>query len=218
MTNSIKSQWVTLTLLLFSAEMLQANIVLSVPDTDILPNAPGQTLWIYAVNDSLPVSLLGLGLNLQIADGGPAAGGVISGPSITDIDIFSPKVLFGSNNNGQGGSGSLLPQIYEAATLTQSGYVQLNQGTFIIGSVTLDTTGFSLYGQTWELSLESLNGPSELFGSDGNPLSVLLRPSILTMVPEPTVFSMSLAGFSIFLLTRGGRKCLRVLGANLRID
>ncbi len=190
-----------LTIMLSSAVMSQANIVFSVPDTELLPNAASQTLWIHVSNEGQPVSLLGLGLNIQIADGGPAAGGVITGPEITNVDLFSPAFLFGSNNNGQGGSGSLLPQIYEAATLTESGSIQLGVGTFVVGSITLDATGLSLYGQTWDITLHSLNGTSELFGIDGNPLSVLFRPALLTMVPEPGIASMAVAGGALLLLT-----------------
>ncbi len=193
----ICSRITVLLFLLVSVSLVQANIVLSVPDTAILPNAPGQSVLVYAINPGAPVSLIGLGLNIQVADGGLEAGGLIRGPWVTDVDIFSPNFLFGLNNNGQGGAGSILPQIYEAGTLTQSGFVQLPQGTVILGSITLDTTGFSAYGEAWNLALESLNGTSDLFGTDGNPISLILQAGRLTIVPEPSGYALAAAGLII---------------------
>src|SRR5687768_14592316 len=117
--------------LLFAISQCEAQIVVvHLPDLNLLPNTAGQSFDIFVLNNSLePFSVTGIGFNLQVADGGPEApGGLIDGPVISSVDIFS-GTPFQSNNNGPSGFGSLRPQIFERETLTQAGTVDLPPGS-----------------------------------------------------------------------------------------
>jgi hypothetical protein len=164
------------------------DVTLFVNDAVLQPNQANQTVEILAQNTGpTSVPLLGVNLEVQVADGGVAGGGAITGPTVTLVDIFSRLDLFGANNNGASGSGAVVPQIYEVGTLTSSGTVLLVPGLTEIGTVTLDTTGFPEPGAPghWALTLSTKNGDSALLGSDGNPLIEVLAAGQITLVPEP---------------------------------
>jgi hypothetical protein len=154
---------------------LRAAIFIDLPEITLLPNTAGQSLDVYVQNSGAPVQVTGIGLNIQVADGGPAAGGRISGPSIASVDIFTDTV-FESNNNGLSGTGSIVPQVYERGTLTLSGTVSLPNGLSKIATVTLDTTAFS--SGTFALTLDTLNGPTKYTTSDNDLFPTLIDGSV----------------------------------------
>jgi len=138
-------------------------------------------------NGGAPVQLLGVNLNVQVADGGPPAGGSTFGPTIANVSLFEPGMLFAANNNGAGGSGSIVPQVFEVGTLRQSGTLTLGTGNFLLGRVYLDLTGF-LAGQNWNVTLDTLNGASALLDASGQPLASALTIGqifVVAAVPEP---------------------------------
>jgi hypothetical protein len=148
-----------------------AGVLIDLPEISLLPNTTNQSLDVLVENSGDPLRVTGIGFNLQVADGGPAAGGLILGPAITSVDLMS-GTIFASNNIGLSGSGSIVPQIYERGTLTASGSVSLPSGRSKLATIILDTTGFS--SGTYVLTLNTLNGPTKYttLGSDYFPVLV----------------------------------------------
>jgi hypothetical protein len=126
--------------------------VISVGDHVLSPNKAGQQVKIFV---SGGVSVPGVNLECQVADGGVAAGGKIAGPRITAVDILS-STIFANNNTGQRG-GLIVPQVFEATTTTSTGNVIT---TGLLATLTIDTTGFS--GGTFDLKLGgTVNGATD---------------------------------------------------------
>lgn len=163
---------------------LSAQIVIDLPEVELQAGSPAQDFAIFVSNSGGPFAVTGFSLNLQIADGGPAAGGSVSAPSIFNIDIFS-GALFQFNNNGESGSGSIVPQIFERGTLASSGTVTIPGGSTKLATVTVNTEGFTA-GSTFRMTLDTLNGPAKFTTSIGDFFPTLGEGEIqLTAVPEP---------------------------------
>jgi Ca2+-binding RTX toxin-like protein len=124
----------------------------------LAPNTAGQVIPIY-VSGGVPVQ--GMNFNLQVGDGGPAAGGSANGPAIQGLDILT-GTIFAANNNGttdiDGDQTPDLAPLFEGRdTTTGSGFV-VAEG--LLGTVTVDTTGFN-EGQ-WPLMMSrTVNGTSD---------------------------------------------------------
>ena len=76
----------------------------------LLPNTPNQIIPIFVAGG---FSVQGLNFHVQIADGGPEAGGSIDGPGIQAVDLAGNPIaptIFTGNNGGQVGMVSL-PQV-----------------------------------------------------------------------------------------------------------
>jgi len=189
-----------------SAELSAQIFFMDLPDVSLLPNTPGQTFNVSIENDTgSGVQVTGIGFNLQVADGGTASSGSINGPAITSVDIFS-GTAFASNNNGQSGSGQIVPQVYQIGTLTHAGTVTIPTGISKVATVTIDTTGFS--SGTFGLTLDTLNGPTKYTTTGSDLFPALLDGKItLALVPEPYQFgavtALALLGSGIW------RKCRR---------
>lgn len=113
---------------------------IDIGDWILLEDTPGQTITI-SVTGSVQVD--GIDFFLQVADGGTEAGGLIDGPAITDADIFT-GTIFGSNNTGDAGDGSLAPQFWQSGTTTIDPTTVTANG--LLATVTIDTTGFFAAG------------------------------------------------------------------------
>lgn len=175
-----------------------AQLFLTVGDWEVPVGTSQTTLELRVMNSGPSVSLLGVNLNLQVADGGSAAGGSQTGPSIVAVNLFAPGALFEANNNGAGGSGSIVPQIFETGTLARPGTtVSLEAGSELLASVLLDTSGFSV-GENWTVTLDTLNGPSSLLNAGGQPMSATLIDGHLSIiavaVPEPWASATAVGG------------------------
>lgn len=165
------------------------------------------TFDVHVNNSGAALDLLGVNLNLQIADGGPGAGGSVVGPSITDIDLFTSGMVFGANNNGAGGSGAIVPQLFEVGTLASPGtHVTLAPGLTLLARVTLDTSATTV-GQSWPMTMNTLNGSSTFLNLQGNPITPSLSDGMLYAVPEPAGWAaaagLSLLGWVGLRLLRG---------------
>jgi hypothetical protein len=183
---------------------VKAQIVIALPSPALQADTPGQTVSIYVENGGSSVQLLGLDLNLQIADGGPAAGGTQAGPAISSVDLFSPGLLFSVNNNGPSGAGSIVPQVYEIGTLASSGTtLTLPSGLSLLAQVSLDTTGFTDGGLHWDWTLATLNGSTQLIDAHAAPIPITLADGSLTLIPAPepvdctTLAVTSMLGFAL---------------------
>jgi hypothetical protein len=128
----------------------------------VQPNTPGQTIPIY-VSGGWPVQ--GLNFNIQVADGGPSAGGMLSAPVITDVDILT-ATIFAATNTGlrtdanYPGGADPVPQHEYRGTTTAAGTVSAEG---LLATVTIDTTGFER--GSWSLVMSNtVNGSTDFAG------------------------------------------------------
>jgi hypothetical protein len=147
--------------------------VITVGHYNLLPNTPNQKIQIFVSTNNTFVQ--GTNVEVQIADGGTAAGGTVVGPKITNVDVVN-GTIFQSNNSGQHGGGSIVPQVYEAIVLTSSGAVKASG---LLATITVDTTGFN--GGTFPLLLGStLNG-----STDFTVIPAIITNGSITITPPP---------------------------------
>ena len=128
-------------------ERRMLSVTIDAGDHVLLPDTPGQEIEIY-VSGADAVS--GVEIYVQIADGGPEAGGKIDGPSVTGADLLT-DTIFAENNTGQAGM-LLVDQIAQFGTTTSSDTVDADG---LLATVTIDTTGFmaTSAGNPWALML-----------------------------------------------------------------
>jgi hypothetical protein len=126
------------------------------------PNTPGQTIPIY-VSGGWPVQ--GLNFNIQVADGGPAAGGTLTAPVIADVDILT-GTIFAATNTGlrtdddDPAGADAVPQHEYRGTTTAAGTVSAEG---LLATVTIDTTGFER--GSWSLVISNtINGATDFAG------------------------------------------------------
>ena len=159
--------------------------VIQVGNYTLLANTPNQKIQIF-VAGGLPGgdNVQGADVEVQIADGGPAAGGKVSGPKITHVDVLT-NTIFAKNNNGQAGVGSIVPQVFEATTLTASGTVK---ALGLLATITVDTTGFT--GGVFPLLLTgTLNG-----NTDFTLIPANVSNGTITLLPPPPPPKGSVSG------------------------
>ncbi len=167
----------------------RAAVTIDLPEITLLPNTPGQAFDVFLLNEGESIQVVGIGFNIQVADGGTPAGGNTNGPAIAFVDIFTGTV-FATNNNGPSGGGSIVPQVYERGTMTRRDTtVTIEKGTSKVATVTLDTTGFS--SGTFPLTLKTRNGPAKYLGLSGDLFPALFDGS-LTVAARPSITDITL--------------------------
>ena len=157
---------------------------IDVGDHLLLPDTPGQLVTID-VGGGVPVQALDI--NIQVADGGPVAGGMIVGPGFT-ADILSSTIFAHNfanyvNHNSDLHDGN---QYMWYSLTTDSGTVATNG---LLVTLDFDTTGFT--GGSWPLIMSGTIHGSTNFGAIG---ASIINGSI-SIVPEPSKFT--LAGFGL---------------------
>lgn len=179
-----------------------AQIVIDVGSHTLQPNVAGQVIEFSASNTSLTTdfSFQGFEFNLQVGDGGAAAGGVSNGPRFTAVDLVTGTPFEGNSVGTYDASGSLQslhPLLAFYGTLTLTGDAVLRAGeTRLIARVTFDTTG--LNAGSWSLAASNtVNGPTKFVnvdvpGDDGNGnLFPYVYEGTVTLqgvpVPEPCI-------------------------------
>jgi len=127
------------------------------------PNTAGQQIQLYVTgNDQVG----GMNFNLQVADGGPAAGGTVAGPAITAVDLVSQTGMIFFGNSTQPVDPGSVPQVAIRSLTTASGLVTADG---LVATVTLDTTGVA--SGTYSLKMgATVNGASD-FG--GIPITIV---------------------------------------------
>jgi hypothetical protein len=214
-----KVKWVALLGSVFLGKCAPAlgGVEFSIPDSLLLLDTANQTVPIYLTNDGDPFQIEGINLEIQVADGGPEAGGSIYGPSIQSASVIQTGALFASNNDGPIGAGSIVPQIFEIGTLIKSGptqtFVIVPQGKTLVGEVQFSTVGLLGGGNRWDFSFSSSNGVTELFNVFGNDVSqdmfVSLKLGKLALVPEVEAYSLVAGGVLVgvgLLVRKYGRR------------
>jgi hypothetical protein len=173
-------------LLLFGAAVAQAqNLPTIEVGNDLLqPDTPNQVITID-VTGGVPVQALDI--NIQVADGGPAAGGMIVGPGFTaDIlsgTIFAPNYANYVNHNSDLHDGN---QYMWYSLTTDSGTVETNG---LLVTLTFDTTGFT--SGSWPLIMSGTIHGNTNFGSIG---ASIINGSI-SIVPEPPSAALAALSF-----------------------
>ena len=156
------------------------------------------------------MDVAGLEFNLQIADGGPGVGGSISGPSITSIDLVSGTIFDGLSPNVT--IDADFSQIQVHSLDLDSGTTSVSTGgPLLLATATIDTTGFTTLGQTWDLLLGgTLNGDTSFFDGSANPLGfdTLNNGSLqiaISAVPEPEEYAL-FAGLGLVIFAAARRR------------
>jgi len=159
---------------------------------ELLPNTPGQTIPISVSGGD---SIQGLDLMVGIGEVKTAASPApYNGPTITGIDVIT-GTIFASNNTGQGGN-FFSGQYAYGGTTTSSGTVSADG---LIGTITVDTTGWNSGSGPWALTLygTTYDPPEIPYQTDLPPLSsVAITNGWITLqeeVPEPASMFMMAA-------------------------
>ncbi|HNQ89137.1 MAG TPA: hypothetical protein PKM73_11025 [Verrucomicrobiota bacterium] len=189
--------------LLWVAGTAWAAAWVDMPEITVNRNDADPMFVVYMNITEEPVEVMGIAFNLQVEDGGSAAGGAVEGPAIKAVDILTGTVFEG-NSNGLSGTGSIVPQVYEEGTITVEGTITLAPGLWKVATVTLDTTGFS--SGTYRLTLDTRNGPTRYTTLEGDYLPALHDGSV-TIVPEPAFWGWASGGG--LLLLAGVRRIRR---------
>lgn len=160
---------------------------INVGNNYLVPNTAGQVIRFYVTGAE---AVQGLNFNVQVGDGGLAAGGVTIGPAITSVDITG-GTIFSGNNTGQVNALGL-PQIAVSTITTSSGTVPASG---LLAAVTFDTTGF--FVGSWSLSLSNtLNGSTDFAGIP----ATIQNGTISTYIVVPEASSVVGGGMGLMLL------------------
>jgi hypothetical protein len=182
-----------LIVLLSVAPAVLASPTIIVGNTDLLADQAGQKVYLYITGGD---QLQNVNLSVQIGDGGPELGGVIDGPSLSNIDIFA-GTIFDGNNTGRASltpDGVLTSQVGYEGTTTATGFVT---GNGLLATITLDTTGWD--GGVFDLRLTGThNGDTSFANATATGLlPVSITNGTITVVPEPATVTMMLLGVAL---------------------
>ena len=170
----------------------QAGLVVEAGTHVLLPDLAGQTIEIYVTGGD---AVYNVNFHAQVADGGPAHGGSISGPAFTNLDLFATGTIFELNNTGRASGtpdGIISPQVAYEGTTTATDTVAAEG---LLAVITMDTTGY--YDGSWDFLLTGCLTGNTDFGDV--PVTVTNGTII---VPEPVSLSMILLGAGLILPRR----------------
>jgi len=185
--------------LLTLASAAKADMSIVVGDHQLLANTPGQVIQVFLVADA-PDIAQGLTYIGQLGDGGPGAGGSDVTPLI-EADATSPGMLFEPNHNAPADT-SAPPSYAQLGFATQAGNVNIPVGSTLLGTLTIDTTGFGP-GYTTTLSMGATQGGDTTLVGSETPLTI--TNGSITIVPEPSSIVLGMfavAGFGAVAIRR----------------
>ena len=161
----------------------------------LLPDRPNQLVTID-VGGGVPVQALDI--NIQVADGGPVAGGMIVGPGFTaDIlsgTIFAHDFVNYVNHNADLHDGS---QYMWYSLTTDSGTVETSG---LLATLNFDTTGFT--AGSWPLIMSGTIHGSTNFG----PIGASIINGSISIVPEPASAAIAAIGVAVLAALAWRRK------------
>jgi hypothetical protein len=164
-------------------------------------NTPNQRI---TINVSGGAQISGMNFNLQIGDGGPAAGGT-PGPVFTGLDLVN-GTIFHSDHASPLDLGSIPQSLtWDIVTAQDGDYVDTDG---LLATVTVDTTGFSR-GMSFPFSIASTRNGATNFIYDGvTPVPTALADGTIVIVPEPSTLAL-LTAFGVALCGWAGRRAMR---------
>ena len=159
----------------------------------LLPDTPNQIVRV-AVAD--PFSVSGLRFHVQIADGGPDAGGSVEGPSFQAVDLIgepNAPTIFAENHTGQQNVVSL-PQVQAWQISTDGGIVS---APGLLATLIVDTTGFwkdPAVTHSWPLQLaDTWTGSTHFVREDGSLLPAVITSGAITLNTRPEALDSDVA-------------------------
>lgn len=154
---------------------------------ELLPNTANQTIEISVSGGD---AVQGLGLYVQVGDGGPDLTGSDEGPNITEIDALT-GTIFDGNNTGQFLLGSF--DLFRAVSVTTGDGSVGADG--LLATITFDTRDID--SGSWPLLL----GSTAVARSDFAGIPIEITEGSITVVPEPAtvVMMVQAAAFCVFL-------------------
>ncbi|MBN2475541.1 MAG: PEP-CTERM sorting domain-containing protein [Pirellulales bacterium] len=165
-------------------------------------------IWVEAEDGDPPIA--GAVIEIQVGDGGPAAGGTTAGPRIVAVDVVSsggvsdlpgnPERVFSQHpNTGNVGPGAIVPQVASVGTTLGESSPGVPAPGFVANgllcTITLDTTGFTVDDGPWDLILsQTLNGATVLNEDtpEALPIPLTVADGSIVIVPEPATIVMLL--------------------------
>lgn len=146
-----------------------ATPTINVGNTVVAPGLGGQKV---ALSVSGGDAVQGVNLNAEIADGGPAFGGTVNGPSIAALDILT-GTIFAANNTGQQDFSGFPTQVYAGAVTTNAQLGISVNASGLLATFTFDSTGvatgtypFRLVGLQYKNAQgQSISGDTDFAGT-----------------------------------------------------
>lgn len=147
---------------------------------DLRPDTAGQQIQLFATGFAADGGADGLELDVQIGDGGTAIGGTDTGPVIQGVDLITGTVWGPLGPNQQDVVATPL------ATQTTVDTTSLNVADGLIGTITIDTTGFDINSPDISFRLTNVAGSfNTTFFQGASTLDTVAPDAVIRMVPEP---------------------------------
>jgi hypothetical protein len=160
---------------------VRAQLSIDVGDHTLLPNVSGQSFDLLVQTGASDVQVAALVFNVQIANGidTPPA------PTITGANIVAGTVFDGLGSQMNVTTDSHFWNVNFTVPAAQGTVTLAHDTTTKIGTVTVDTTGFSS-PMTWALNLANTrNLTTHYLDNQGTPILPTITDGHISVVPEP---------------------------------
>jgi hypothetical protein len=185
---------VTLAVALFCAtSAVWATPTIVVGSHGLQPNTAGQDIEIFVSGSAL---VHGIDFMVQVEDGS-------TGPWVTHVDCET-GTIFTPGAAGQ----NVRMSTFQFVWIEIENETGTSSAAGLIGTVTIDTSGFTTPGQSWDFVMTgTLGGDSEFFDESDNPIATSITNGTIWIVPEPaTVVILGLGILGLLLRHRYGHR------------
>jgi hypothetical protein len=174
------------------ASVGRADVIVDVGSHDLQPNMPAQVIQILVHGGD---QVQGVMVQAQVEDGGKLAGGNITGPTITKLDVIT-GTIFADHNTLQtpSSTGYMFPQVARAGTTTPAGTTVAAEG--VLATLLIDTT--DIPAGTYSLNLTGTVNLDTVFGE----IVPTIHNGTLNVIPEPATGLLAAAGATLLLRRR----------------